>query len=248
MTNMRRIALFLSLALFLAAAPAKKPAPEAKPAPDAKALEFPNNEAGRHAAAWFEAFNKGDEAMRKYIQAHVAPSALARRTVQDRMDIYHDMKDERGRVTPVSIESFTESNVKAIARGERGGRFAITFRCEEEAPHGLLGLQVEDLPPEEGTPEGIEEGGYSQAPAGPRMKEAQVAAALRAYVDSLARADAFPARSCLRREIACSSGERTAWPRAGTARSTGPTPSSTSAPSTRRSRRSRSSSSRRRGS
>ncbi|HET7496780.1 MAG TPA: serine hydrolase, partial [Candidatus Eisenbacteria bacterium] len=192
---MRRIALFLSLALFLAAAPAKKPAPAPKPAPEskpeAKALEFPNNEAGRHAAAWFEAFNKGDEAMRKYIQAHVAPSALARRTVQDRMDIYHDMKDERGRVTPLSIESFTESNVKAIARGERGGRFAITFRCEEEAPHGLLGLQVEDLPPEEGTPEGIEEGGYSQAPVGPRMREAQVAAALRAYVDSLARADAF---------------------------------------------------------
>ncbi|HYJ34080.1 MAG TPA: serine hydrolase [Candidatus Binatia bacterium] len=198
---MRRTALFLALALFLAAAPASKrapapkpvpkPAPESKPAPGAKALEFPNNEAGRHAAAWFEAFNQGDEAMRKFLQAHVAPAALARRTLQDRMDIYRDMKDERGRVMPLSIESFTESSVKAIARGERGGRFAITFRCEDDAPHGLLGLQVEDLPPEEGAPEGNEDGGYSRAPAGPVMKDAQVATALRAYVDSLARADAF---------------------------------------------------------
>lgn len=183
---MRRIILFLSFALLLGAA---------APAPAPKEPEFPANEAGRHAAAWFEAFNKGEAAMRKYIRTHVAPSALARRTLEDRMEVYRDMKEERGKVTALRVESFTESSVKAIARGERGSRFAITFRCEEEAPHGLIGLQVEDLPPEEGTPEGIEDGGYSEAPAapppGPRMSEARVAASLRAYVDSLARVDAF---------------------------------------------------------
>jgi CubicO group peptidase (beta-lactamase class C family) len=208
---MRRTILFLSLALFLGAAPATAPkrapavkrapdattAPDEKPAPEAPAVtgvEFPANEAGRHAGAWFEAFNEGEAAMRKYIRAHVAPAALQRRTIEDRMEIYRDMKEERGKVTVLQVESFTESGVKAIARGERGGRFSITFRCEEEAPHGLLGLQVEDLPPEEGTPEGIEDSGYSEtpsAPPGPRMSEARVAASLRAYVDSLTRADAF---------------------------------------------------------
>jgi len=182
------------------AAPKAKPAPQAKPAPEAKtppernpALkgpEFPSNEAGRHAEAWFEAFNKGDEAMREYIRKHVASEALKRRSLDDRMEIYQGMRSERGTVTPLEVEEFTESRVKAIARGARGGRFAITFLCEEEPPHGLLNLRVEDLPPEEGTPEGMDDGGYSEAPL-PRMTPVQVTAALRSMMDSLAHADAF---------------------------------------------------------
>ncbi|MGE5179369.1 MAG: serine hydrolase, partial [Bacteroidota bacterium] len=156
--------------------------------------EFPANEAGRHAAAWFEAYNKGDDAMKAYLGRHVAPAALKRRTLEDRMEIYHDIREARGKVTALEVKEFTDSSVRAIARGERGGRFAITFHCEEEAPHGLLGLQIEDLPPEEGTPEGADDGGYSGAPAGPvgpAMTPPQVVTALHAYVDSLARAGSF---------------------------------------------------------
>ena len=164
---MRRIALLLSVSLCFcaAAAPAKPPAKA--PAPDAGKLEFPANEAGRHAEAWFRAFNEGEPAMKKFLETHVAPAGLKRRPVEDRMNVYRDLRDLRGKVAPLEIEEFTDSRVKALARGERGGRFAITFLCEEEAPHGLMGLQIEDLPPEEGTPEGIDDAEYSAAPAGP---------------------------------------------------------------------------------
>jgi CubicO group peptidase (beta-lactamase class C family) len=180
---MRRMLLPLLAAALVAAAPAAPKRPE-----------FPPNEAGRHAVAWFEAYNKGDDAMKAYLGSHVAPAALKRRTLEDRMEIYHDIRDARGKVTPLEVKEFTDSSVRAIARGERGGRFAITFRCEEEAPHKLLGLQIEDLPPEEGTPEGADDGGYSGAspgPAGPAMTAAQVVTALHAYVDSLAKAGSF---------------------------------------------------------
>lgn len=193
---MRLAALCLILAASLAAtppsskaAPPKKTAPApAKPAPAPKGPEFPKGEAGVRASAWFEAFNAGDASMKKYIQSHVAPDALAKRSVEDRMEIYHDMKDERGKVTALEVREFTDSSVKVIARGERGGRFQVTFLCEEDSPHRLLGIRVEDLPPEEGTPEGADDGGYS---AGPRWNESQVAGALTAMLDSLSRAGAF---------------------------------------------------------
>ena len=181
---MRRLLLPLLAAALVAAGPPAAP----------KGPEFPANEAGRHAAAWFEAYNKGDDAMKAYLGRHVAPAALKRRTLEERMEIYHDIREARGKVTALEVKEFTDSSVRAIARGERGGRFAITFQCEEEAPHGLLGLQIEDVPPEEGTPEGADDGGYSGAPAGPAgpaMTPAQVVAALQAYVDSLARAGSF---------------------------------------------------------
>jgi D-alanyl-D-alanine carboxypeptidase len=194
--RMKLAALCLILAASLAATPpAPKAAPPAKtapapakPSPASPGLEFPKSEAGGRATSWFEAFNSGDASMKRYIQSHVAPLALERRSLEDRMEIYHDMKDERGKITALEVREFTDSSVKVIARGERGGRFQVTFLCEENSPHRLLAIRVEDLPPEEGTPEGAEDGGYS---AGPRWSETQVSAALTAMLDSLSRAGSF---------------------------------------------------------
>jgi D-alanyl-D-alanine carboxypeptidase len=192
---MRLAALSLILAASLAASPAKTPPPAGKTAPPAKAaapeakgLEFPKNEAGGHAASWFEAYNAGEPAMKKYIQAHVAPAALEKRSLEDRMEIYRDMREERGKISALEVQEFTESSVKVIVRGERGGRFAITFLCDEDAPHKLMAIRVEDMPREEMSPEGAEDGGYS---TGPRWTDDQVSAALAAQLDSLSRAGAF---------------------------------------------------------
>lgn len=199
-----RLAALSSLVIVLAASLAASPAPKAAPktpppagkaappakaaAPESKALEFPKNEAGGHAASWFQAYNAGEPAMKKYIQAHVAPAALEKRSLEDRMEIYRDMREERGKISALEVQEFTESSVKVIVRGERGGRFAITFLCDEDAPHKLMAIRVEDLPREEMTPEGAEDGGYS---AGPRWTDDQVTAALAAQLDSLSKAGAF---------------------------------------------------------
>jgi CubicO group peptidase (beta-lactamase class C family) len=195
---MRLAALSLILAASLAATtppkaapPAKAAAPETKAPASPSSPDFPKSEAGGHAASWFQAFNAGETSMKRYIQAHVAPAALEKRTVGDRMEIYRDMKEERGKITALEVREFTDSSVKVIARGERGGRFQLTFLCEGDAPHRLLGIRVEDLPPEEGTPEAADDAEYSAAPAGPHWTAAQVTSALTATLDSLAHAGSF---------------------------------------------------------
>jgi hypothetical protein len=148
------------------AAPAGNEAPRAaeSPAPPpAKGPEFPPNQAGERAASWFEAFNAGEAAMKRYLTSNYAPRAVRRRSLENRMKVYRDMREERGKVTAIEVHEFTESSIRVIARGERGGRFAVTFLCEEKPPHRLTGLLVEALLPEEGTPEGDEDTEYSDA-------------------------------------------------------------------------------------
>ena len=199
---MRLAALSLILAASLAATnPTPKAAPPAKTAaPETKGSNspvFPKSEAGGRAASWFQAFNAGETSMKRYLEAHVAPAALEKRSVEDRMEIYRDMKEERGKITAIEVREFTDSSVKVIARGERGGRFVMTFVCEDDAPHRLLGIRVEDLPPEEGTPEGADDAEYSATPAGPQWTDAQVTSAFTTTLDSLARAGAFSGAALL---------------------------------------------------
>ena len=139
-----------------------------------KDVAFPPNEAGKHAAAYFQAYGKGEEAMKRFFERHASAAALKRRPVSQRLGIYRDMREEHGALKPVEIPEFTESSVKVVARAERGGRVAITVLCEEKPPHAFIAVRVEDLPPEEGTPEGSDDGGYSTAP---RMSDEEVAAA-----------------------------------------------------------------------
>lgn len=154
-----RILVHAALLAAVAAAPAPKPA-QPIPTPTA-GIEFPPNDAGGHAAAWFRAFNTGEPAMKRFLESRVAARALQRRSVASRLGSYREMRKNRGSVSPIRIAEFTASSVKVVARGERGGRFAITFRCEDAAPHGIVSLRIEDLPPEEGTPEGPGDAEYS---------------------------------------------------------------------------------------
>src|SRR5712671_1665738 len=191
---MRRSAVFPWVAaLFCTAAVGAAPpaaAPRAAPAaPTAPAApEFPPNEAGQHAAAYFRAYGKGEAAMKQFLAQHASQAALKRRSIEDRLETYRDMREERGRLTPVRVSEFTESSVTVVTRAERGGRLLITILCEADPPHAFVAIRVEDMPPDEGTPEGADDAEYS---AGPRMSEEQVAAALGTALDSLTRAEAF---------------------------------------------------------
>jgi hypothetical protein len=138
--------------------------PAAAPAPHAPSIpEFPPNEAGQHAAAYFRAYGKGEAAMKEFLTRHASPAALKRRPIEGRLEIYRAMREEHGRLTPLRISEFTESSVTVVTRAERGGRLAITILCETKPPHAFTAIRVEDLPPDEGTPEGADDSEYSAA-------------------------------------------------------------------------------------
>jgi len=143
---------------------------------------LPDSIVGRRARAYFEAFNGGEEAVRRFLEANVAPQSLADRPVADRLAIYREMREEHGTLTPQRVVEARDDQVQVIARTKFDRSLNLTFLFEPEAPHRFLGLRVMDSGPGEGeaAQESVE-----------RMSEEQALEAWRAQLDSLARADRF---------------------------------------------------------
>jgi CubicO group peptidase (beta-lactamase class C family) len=153
---------------------------------DDSAPMFPSGEPGRHAEAWFRAYNAGEDSMRAFLAAHVAPAALARRPVESRLEIYREMRAEHGALTPLRVADGGDSSVTVSARAAIGPALSIEFECDPDPPHGLLALRVQD---DESVPSG---GGGGPEPApGPALSDPELAAAFGAAVDSLARDGSF---------------------------------------------------------
>ena len=191
---MRRILGLLFTALLIAA-------PVAAPAA-ADDIAWPASEPGRHARAYFEAFKSGEPAMRAFWQEHGSAAALAQRPVDARIGVWRNMSDEFGVLTPVRVTGSGDDFVEVLARGSHGAEVAIRFACDAAPPHGLVALRVGE-PGEAPGPSGTAPApGASQGPppapdTGPPPTEAQVVAALRAELDSLAKAGEFSGAALL---------------------------------------------------
>ncbi len=156
---------------------------------------FPLTEPGRHAEAWFRAYGTGDEAMRKYLLEHVAPAALARRPLEARMEVYRQIREEHGSLTPLRIIDTGEAAVTVVAHAEHGPGISIQFNCDAQPPHRLMGLMIEDAEPEGMASGPADHGGVGEGneptPSGPPLSDAEIVRSLAGMADSLARTDAF---------------------------------------------------------
>jgi CubicO group peptidase (beta-lactamase class C family) len=153
------------------------------------AFRWPDTPAGRHAAAWFEAFNTGEPAMRKFFAGHVSAEGFQRRPLDERLSVYRSMHETRGRLDPLTIAPSSDTELRVIAKDASGERIALSFLSE---PGGAFaGVRIEDLPGEEDTSPAHERPEGAASLGGPPMTESDVAAALRARLDSLSRADVF---------------------------------------------------------
>lgn len=151
---------------------------------------LPGSEAGKRAAAWFEAFRAGEDAMRRYIETHVGKEDLARRSLDERLAVYRDMRSEHRSLTPERLVAERDGELQVIVRTGTGGRLDLTFLFDPAPPHGLRGLRVMDTGP--AGPGGAGE----DLPAQP-LPDDQAVAAWGAYLDSLAQADLFSGAALL---------------------------------------------------
>lgn len=147
---------------------------------------FPDDKPGRVAAAWFDAFNGGDAAARAFFQDQFTPEALARRTVEERLEIWKSLRAEHGKLTPLRVTEAGESALTVEARADQGAALTMGFEFEPEAPHRFLGVRIEV-----GGPGEPGDGAEGTAEAGPPLGERDAVAAVGAYLDSLARDEAF---------------------------------------------------------
>lgn len=150
---------------------------------------LPGSETGRRAAAYFEAFNAGEEAMRQFIETNVAKEDLARRSLEERLGDYRQMRGEHRSLTPERLVGEREGELQVIARTGTGGRLDLTFLFDAAPPHSLRGIRVMDTGPGGGEPE-------ADLPSTP-LPDDQAVAAWGAYLDSLAGADQFSGAALL---------------------------------------------------
>ena len=138
MTLSRKIRLCVSL--LLCAAFARLSAQENK---------LPDTPAGKIVAAYLTAFNSGKfENMNAFQIAHLASTALQRRTEAERKQMYERIYGDLGALQLQRVTEATEQAVTIQARSQKGEAAEFRFEFEPQPPHKLLGIRVELLPPE----------------------------------------------------------------------------------------------------
>ncbi len=114
------------------------------PTPSGQQIPLPETAAGRCALAFVEAFNSGDDQRTRDFEARYrAASALASRSIEDRVDQLRQMRADLGTLTIRRMSSTgpTEVSVQVLASAKKE-EWSLSFLFEDQAPHGLIGIRV----------------------------------------------------------------------------------------------------------
>lgn len=149
---------------------------------------YPATEPGRHARDYFAAYNTDETAMRGFFATHVSAEDLRARPVEQRLQIWRQMRDRLGRLTPVRVLDSAADEIVVRARNERGEELDLRFHCATGSPHTLIAIQVEEVG---GAGGGGEAAGAAVPPEGPPPGDDQIVRGLASELDSLAAAGAF---------------------------------------------------------
>jgi CubicO group peptidase (beta-lactamase class C family) len=151
-------------------------------------VKLPATAAGERVAAYIKAFNSGDEqAMRSFITSNVSEAALKRRSVDERLAVYREMRGNMGTIELVKVLEVTPSTITGIFRTRSGGSSKIGFAFETEPPQKLLGLRVEDVE----SPEDAKSVAPPAATTQAKMSEAEFLTTLEKYLIEKVKADEF---------------------------------------------------------
>jgi len=107
-------------------------------------IQLPGTHAGRCAAAFFKAFNSGDDdAARIFEKEFRAESALKARSIDQRIDQLHGLREQWPRLTPTRIVQSEERAltllVQVIPQEET---LEFQFDFEPQPPYGLTGIRI----------------------------------------------------------------------------------------------------------
>jgi hypothetical protein len=110
-----------------------------------KAAMLPDTQAGRRAGAFIEAFNSGSaEAMRTFEEANRAKSALQKRTVEDRLKQFEELKADWGKLEAMQVTASEERSITVIVHTTvPDAQFEFQFVLEEAAPFGLDHIKIQ---------------------------------------------------------------------------------------------------------
>lgn len=151
------------------------------PAAGAAKVEFPKTNAGKRAAAYLKAFNSSNESdLAAYLEANLAPAALAAHPVEKRMEGLRQIRADVGALEAAKIVTARDDAVTIFAKSSSGKWLEIAFAFEKDAPNRLVGarFQLLDEPPD-------------LAASTTPLTEAEVVKETRAFVEDLVSKDDF---------------------------------------------------------
>ena len=141
---LRRIGFLAAAWGLLVSAPAFA---QPRPAPT-----LPGTVAGTRVAGWLAAFNSGDDAqMRQYLADNLAPEAIARAPIEERLASMREMRTALGKLELRKVVQSVESRVVVVVAS--GDEFEqLDFEFEPQPPHRFLRMRGQsadnpDLPP-----------------------------------------------------------------------------------------------------
>ncbi|MEW6366330.1 MAG: serine hydrolase domain-containing protein [Acidobacteriota bacterium] len=152
----------------------------ASAAEEAGQTTMPDTVAGRRAAAYFAAFNSGDEeAMRAFLTENIADDALRARPIDLRLKTYAELRGEAGALTPVKVLRSPEPILLVLVKTAKGEWLEYSFDLDPAPPHKLRSIRAQDS-----------DESVANEPQTP-ITQAEMLEMLRRYFDDATKADAF---------------------------------------------------------
>jgi retinol-binding protein 3 len=111
---------------------------------DDKPAPLPDTQGGRCVTAFLEAFNAGDDnRVRDFEKRYRAASALAQRSIQDRVDQLNQIHADLGNLTLLRVVSTGATQIEILARSSSTGEgWMLAFQFEDQAPNGLVAIMI----------------------------------------------------------------------------------------------------------
>ena len=150
-------------------------------APARAEIQWPAGELSRHVQAYFAHLTAADEVAKKLLAEHFAPEALAKVSVDERLQRRANVLDRTQGLTPLEVVRIADSEMDVHCKAGNGDDVVMMFRAEASPPYRLLGFRMEANSPEGGGP----------AAAGPPLSPAELAREARAHLDAQAKAGEF---------------------------------------------------------
>ncbi len=180
----------LRLALAAGLAMASGLPASAIPVDPAASAALPETPLGRAAAAYFDAFNSGDEArVQHFFEESFSPETLSRRPVSERLGVYRQMKSREGRLRVDRVLQASAERLVVLARNEANEGRRFEFVADPKAPGKIAGIGVEEVDPAEA----------AEPPARPAATDADAARAADAYLSGAASRGDFSGVALLAR-------------------------------------------------
>lgn len=110
----------------------------------ADVARLPDTHAGRCAAAYFKAFNSGDEAeVQRFEQAYRSAAALASRPMDERLRMYHELRQRWETLTVTRVLRSADHDISVSVSPSIGkDELTFDFEFEPQPPHGLTAIKI----------------------------------------------------------------------------------------------------------